>query len=152
MKLILRIKYFFEKHGFHVSSRLADALGMRANSVRLFFIYISFVTLGFSFGIYLTLAFLLRLKDLIYTKRSSVFDLWKKYFILNCVLPLREEKLKKTFKLWILLYEQNHPDTIVIATFRIWNVNEDQLKELNLSQMKFFAKLCLIYGWNKFTN
>jgi hypothetical protein len=28
-----------------------------------------------SFGIYLTLAFLLKLKDMIYTKRSSVYDL-----------------------------------------------------------------------------
>jgi hypothetical protein len=75
MKLILRLKYFFEKHGFHVSSRLADALGMRANSVRLFFIYISFVTAGLWFGVYLTLAFWWRLKDLIRAKRSSVFDL-----------------------------------------------------------------------------
>ena len=75
MKLILRLKYFFEKHGFHVSSRLADALGLRANSVRLFFIYISFVTAGLWFGVYLTLAFWWRLKDLIRAKRSSVFDL-----------------------------------------------------------------------------
>jgi len=75
MKLMLRLKYFFEKHGFHVSSRLADALGMRANSVRLFFIYISFVTAGLWFGVYLTLAFWWRLKDLIRAKRSSVFDL-----------------------------------------------------------------------------
>ncbi|UMB55553.1 PspC domain-containing protein [Lutibacter sp. A64] len=73
--MINSIRLFFEKHGFAVSSRFADRLGMNVSSVRLFFIYISFVTLGFSFGIYLTLAFLLRLKDLIYTKRSSVFDL-----------------------------------------------------------------------------
>jgi len=48
---------------------------MRAKNVRLFFIYISFVTVGLSFGVYLTLAFLLKLKDMIYTKRTSVFDL-----------------------------------------------------------------------------
>jgi phage shock protein PspC (stress-responsive transcriptional regulator) len=69
------IRHFFEKHGFGVFSRLADKLGMRAKNVRIFFIYISFVTVGLSFGLYLTLAFLLRLKDMIYTKRSSVFDL-----------------------------------------------------------------------------
>jgi hypothetical protein len=68
------VKYFFEKHGFEVSSRLAD-LGMRAKNVRLFFIYISFATLGVSFALYLTVAFLLKLKDFIYTKRTSVFDL-----------------------------------------------------------------------------
>ncbi|WP_396147138.1 PspC domain-containing protein [Flavobacterium sp.] len=73
--MINSIRYFFEKHGFHVSSRLADRLGMRANSVRLFFIYISFVTVGLGFGIYLTLAFWIKLKDLIRAKRSSVFDL-----------------------------------------------------------------------------
>lgn len=75
MKYIESLRHFFEKHGFAVSSRLADRLGMNVSNVRLFFIYISFVTLGFSFGIYLTLAFILRLKDMIYTKRSSVFDL-----------------------------------------------------------------------------
>jgi hypothetical protein len=75
MKAVLQLKYFFEKHGFHVSSRLADKLGMRVTSVRLFFIYISFVTVGLGFGVYLTLAFWIRLKDLIRGKRSSVFDL-----------------------------------------------------------------------------
>ncbi|PHR69214.1 MAG: PspC family transcriptional regulator [Lutibacter sp.] len=75
MKSVHSIRHFFERHGFGVFSRLADRLGMRATNVRLFFIYISFITAGLSFGIYLTLAFLLRLKDMIYTKRSSVFDL-----------------------------------------------------------------------------
>ncbi|RVT77672.1 PspC domain-containing protein [Flavobacterium sufflavum] len=75
MSAIIKLKFFLEKHGFHVSSRLADKLGMRANSVRLFFIYISFVTVGLGFGIYLILAFWIRLKDLIRAKRTSVFDL-----------------------------------------------------------------------------
>lgn len=75
MKAVLQLKYFFEKHGFHVSSRLADRLGMRASDVRLFFIYISFVTAGLWFSVYLTLAFWIRLKDLIRGKRTSVFDL-----------------------------------------------------------------------------
>ncbi len=75
MKVIHSIRHFFEKRGFDVSSRLADKMGIRATNVRLFFIYISFVTIGLSFGIYLTLAFLLRLKDMMYTKRNSVFDL-----------------------------------------------------------------------------
>ena len=75
MGFVKRVKYFFEKHGFAVSSRLADRLGMRAKNVRLFFIYLTFATLGVSFAIYLTTAFLLKLKDLVYTKRTSVFDL-----------------------------------------------------------------------------
>lgn len=75
MELIHNIRYYFERNGFDVSSRFADRLGMRAVNVRLFFIYISFVTVGLSFGVYLTLAFLLKLKDKVYTKRTSVFDL-----------------------------------------------------------------------------
>jgi len=75
MSAVLQLKYFFEKRGFNVSSRLADKLGMRVASVRLFFIYITFVTAGLWFGVYLTLAFWIRLKDLVRAKRSSVFDL-----------------------------------------------------------------------------
>lgn len=75
MAIVIRLKYFFEKHGFNAASRLADKLGMRASSVRLFFIYISFVTAGLWFGVYLTLAFWIKLKDLIRAKRTSVFDL-----------------------------------------------------------------------------
>ncbi|WP_446719400.1 PspC domain-containing protein [Joostella sp. CR20] len=69
------LRYYFEKHGYAVSSRLADRLGMKTKNVRLFFIYASFFTLGVGFFVYLTLAFWLKLKDLVYTKRTSVFDL-----------------------------------------------------------------------------
>lgn len=72
---ISNIRYFLERHGFYVSSRLADKIGMRAKNVRLFFIYASFFTMGAGFIVYLTLAFWLKLKDIIYTKRTSVFDL-----------------------------------------------------------------------------
>lgn len=66
---------FFERNGFAVSTRLAELLGMKVKSVRLFFVYASFTTLIGGFVLYLTLAFWLKLKDLIYTKRTSVFDL-----------------------------------------------------------------------------
>lgn len=75
MSVVLKLKYFFEEQGFHIASRLAEKLGMRTNNVRLFFIYISFVTAGLWFGVYLTLGFLIKLKDLIRAKRTSVFDL-----------------------------------------------------------------------------
>ena len=75
MRAEIQLKFFLERYGFHVSSRLADKLGMRVSNVRLFFIYISFVTAGLGFGVYLTLAFWIRLKDLIRAKRTSVFDL-----------------------------------------------------------------------------
>ena len=75
LRLVNQLRYFFERHGFYVSSRFADRIGMRAKYVRLFFIYLSFATFGVGFVIYLVLAFLLRFKDMLYAKRSSVFDL-----------------------------------------------------------------------------
>ena len=70
-----KTRLFFERNGFAVSTRLAEVLGMKVKSVRLFFIYASFTTLIGGFLMYLTLAFWLKLKVMIYTKRSSVFDL-----------------------------------------------------------------------------
>ena len=73
--LVHNIRHYLEKRGFYVSSRFAERLGMRAKNVRLFFIYVSFATFGAWFAVYLTLAFVLKLKDMVHTKRSSVFDL-----------------------------------------------------------------------------
>ena len=70
-----RVRIFFERNGFAVCSRLAETLGMKVKSVRLFFIYASFTTLLGGFILYLILALWLKLKDLFYTKRTSVFDL-----------------------------------------------------------------------------
>ncbi|WP_298765848.1 PspC domain-containing protein [uncultured Polaribacter sp.] len=72
---IHKIRHFFERHGFGFFQRLADRLGMRAKNVRIYFIYVTFFTVGLSFGFYLTFAFAMKLKDMVYTKRSSVFDL-----------------------------------------------------------------------------
>tara|TARA_B100001287_G_scaffold19628_1_gene14526 strand:- start:788 stop:1009 length:222 start_codon:yes stop_codon:yes gene_type:complete len=70
-----RLRILLEKYGFAVCSRLADFLGMKVKSVRLFFIYASFATVFGGFIVYLILAFWLKIKDLLYGKRTSVFDL-----------------------------------------------------------------------------
>ncbi|MEI6866649.1 PspC domain-containing protein [Flavicella sp.] len=75
MELIHQIRYYFERHGFDVSSRFSERFGIGVKNIRLLFIYLSFVTFGASFGLYLILAFMLKLKDMLYTKRTSVFDL-----------------------------------------------------------------------------
>jgi len=51
------------------------AMRLRAKEVRIFFIYGTFATLGAGFGVYLLLASLLRIKDVFFVKRTSVFDL-----------------------------------------------------------------------------
>ena len=75
MKKTQKLRIFLERNGFSVSTRLAELLGMKVKSVRLFFIYASFTTVIGGFLLYLILAFWLRLKDLIYSRRTSVFDL-----------------------------------------------------------------------------
>ena len=72
---LLQLRYYLERRGYHVCTRLADRLGMRTKNVRIFFIYATFATMGLGFLVYLILAFWLKIKDLIYTKRSSVFDI-----------------------------------------------------------------------------
>lgn len=75
MNFFYQILYYFQKRGFEVCRRIAERLGIRARVVRTSFIYLTFVTLGFGFALYLFLAFWLKIKDLLYTKRTSVFDL-----------------------------------------------------------------------------
>ena len=75
MKQSNKLRYFFEKYGFRVCPRLADFLGIKSKDVRLFFIYSSFFSLGLGFLVYLVLAFWMKLKDMLYSKRTSVFDL-----------------------------------------------------------------------------
>jgi len=75
MTIIYKPVLYFQKHDYYVCQRIADRFGIRAKVVRTSFMYLTFVTLGFGFALYLFLAFWMRIKDLINTKRSSVFDL-----------------------------------------------------------------------------
>lgn len=75
MTIIYNAVLYFQKHGYYVCQRIADRFGIRTKVVRTSFMYLTFVTLGFGFTLYLFIAFWIRIKDLLYTKRSSVFDL-----------------------------------------------------------------------------
>ncbi|WP_292949775.1 PspC domain-containing protein [Olleya sp. UBA1516] len=75
MQFLYKQLHYFQKRGYHVCQRIADRLGIRAKVVRTSFMYLTFATLGFGFALYLFLAFWMRIKDIVYTKRSSVFDL-----------------------------------------------------------------------------
>ena len=63
MKLFYTILYYFQKRGFEVCRRIAERLGISARVVRTSFIYLTFVTLGFGFALYLFLAFWLKIKE-----------------------------------------------------------------------------------------
>lgn len=73
--MIERIRNYCEIIGYDVCSRMGDRLGIQPEIVRLYFIYISFLTFGSPLIIYLFLAFWLRFKDyVIKSKRPSVLD------------------------------------------------------------------------------
>lgn len=75
MNIFYQALLYSQKRGFYVCQRIADRMGIRAKVVRTSFMYLTFVTLGFGFALYLFFAFWMRIKDLLFTKRSSVFDL-----------------------------------------------------------------------------
>ncbi|MBT8189836.1 MAG: PspC domain-containing protein [Saprospiraceae bacterium] len=56
------IRHIVEKSVFGVCSYIGKQIGIRSSRVRLYFIYLSFVTLGSPIILYLILAFWLNLK------------------------------------------------------------------------------------------
>ncbi|MCX6291426.1 MAG: PspC domain-containing protein [Bacteroidetes bacterium] len=75
MNPVQTIKQYFEKQAFGVCTRIGEKLQMRTSVIRLFFIYASFLTIGSPLIIYLILAFWLKMKSYVRSKRSSVWDL-----------------------------------------------------------------------------
>jgi phage shock protein PspC (stress-responsive transcriptional regulator) len=69
-------RQLFEKGMFGVLSFIGERMGIATSKIRLFFIYISFLTLGaIPIVIYLTLAFILNIGRYIkYRKRNPVWD------------------------------------------------------------------------------
>jgi len=70
---IKRIQHFFEKYAFGVCTRLGEKLGIATSSIRLFFIYASFLTLGSPVILYLVLAFVMNIRRHL-RRRSTIWD------------------------------------------------------------------------------
>jgi phage shock protein PspC (stress-responsive transcriptional regulator) len=71
--LIKAIQNFFEKQAFGVCTTLGEKMGIATSSIRLFFIYASFLTLGSPIIIYLSFAFVLNMRSHM-RKRSTIWD------------------------------------------------------------------------------
>jgi len=69
------VRNYFEKNAFGVCTRIGEKLEMPSSVIRLFFIYASFLTVGSPLIIYMILAFWLKMKSYVRSKRSSVWDL-----------------------------------------------------------------------------
>jgi phage shock protein C len=73
--MIQNILDFFEKQAFGVCASLADWFGLKARSVRLSFIYLSFLTFGSPIFVYLILAFWKKNRFAIGNqRRSRIFE------------------------------------------------------------------------------
>jgi phage shock protein PspC (stress-responsive transcriptional regulator) len=71
--LIDNIQHFFESYAFGVCTRLGEKMGVATSSIRLFFIYASFITFGSPVIIYLSLAFIMNMRKHL-RKRSQIWD------------------------------------------------------------------------------
>ncbi|EON78554.1 hypothetical protein ADIS_0904 [Lunatimonas lonarensis] len=57
-----KIKLYFQESAFGVCSKLGEKLNFPIDSIRLFFIYASFITLGSPIILYVSLAMMMKLK------------------------------------------------------------------------------------------
>ncbi|RYD98790.1 MAG: PspC domain-containing protein [Sphingobacteriales bacterium] len=62
---MIRIKSFVEYQAFGVCTKLGEKMNIASSKIRLWFIYISFLTLGSPIIIYMILAFWMNLKKYI---------------------------------------------------------------------------------------
>ena len=74
--MITRISSFFEKQAFGVCEWWGEKLQLKNSRIRLFFIYLSFLTFGSPIIIYLIMAFILEHKEYFkLSKRKTVWDI-----------------------------------------------------------------------------
>ena len=75
--MIQSILDYFEKQSFGVFKWWGDKLGIRVSGIRLFFIYVSFLTFGSPLIIYLAMAFILDNKEFFKFSRpkKTIWDL-----------------------------------------------------------------------------
>lgn len=73
--MLQRIVVFFEKRSFGVSAYLAQKLHMRTSKVRLFFIYASFLAVGFPILFYILAAVILDIRHYMKRSRLNIWDI-----------------------------------------------------------------------------
>lgn len=66
---------YFEKQSFGVCTYLADKLGMSISKIRLFFIYSSFLAVGFPIIFYILAALVLDIRHYIKKIRLRIWDI-----------------------------------------------------------------------------
>jgi phage shock protein PspC (stress-responsive transcriptional regulator) len=70
-----KLKLFFEERAFGVCSKIGEKMRFPIDSIRLFFIYTSFVTLGSPVVLYVSLAMMMKIRTYFRKKNHPVlFD------------------------------------------------------------------------------
>jgi len=71
-----KLRAFLEMHAFGVCTAIGEKLGIASSRIRMWFIYISFLTMGSPVLVYMILAFWLNIKRYIYiAKRNPLKNL-----------------------------------------------------------------------------
>lgn len=68
---ILQLKSFIEWQAFGVCTAIGEKIGVATSRIRLWFIYISFLTLGSPVIVYMILAFWMNMKRYILMRRRN---------------------------------------------------------------------------------
>lgn len=70
------IQNFMEQRAYGVCSKLGEKLGISSSSIRLYFIYTSFLAFGSPIILYLVLAFWLNIRKYLRRQKNFVRELW----------------------------------------------------------------------------
>lgn len=68
-------KRIIETQAFGVCTRLGEKMGLSTRSIRMFFLYTSFMTLGSPIIVYMIMAFWMNMRRYAREKRTAVWDL-----------------------------------------------------------------------------
>jgi phage shock protein PspC (stress-responsive transcriptional regulator) len=66
---------YIEKHSFGVCDRISKKIGIRTSTLRFLFFYFSIITLLLGIILYLIIALVFKVKDLIIHRKKTAFDL-----------------------------------------------------------------------------
>ncbi len=68
-------KLLIERKAYGVCTKIGEKIGLSTRRIRMFFIYVSFLTLGSPVIIYMILAFWMNMRKYAMEKRTAVWDL-----------------------------------------------------------------------------
>jgi len=73
--LLINWRNLLETQAFGVCSYLGDKMGIPIRHIRLFFVYTSFLTLGSPLFVYMTMAFVLNLRNYVRSSKKVLTNL-----------------------------------------------------------------------------